>query len=418
MIQDARARRDPVRAHEVFPPDRKRPDGQLQHAAADAPPGAHQGRQASGGTHGLTASGVALDGHADANDARLSGRIVPRKRPYVVRRNAGDRGHPFGRIGLDVVAQLVEADGVLFHVIAIEQFLGDNDVHHAESERGVGAGTDRDMPVGLARGAAPDRVDDDQLSALPLGFGNERPVMQVGADRVAGPENDVFGILEALRVHARRGTDGHEIGGARAGVAEGPLADGRAELVEERITDIQAVENAFGAEIAVRQDGGGAELIDDPRPAAPDFVQCRIPGDALEFSASFRPRSLQRIEHPVGTVDPVLVVVDLQAQPAARERVVGIAAHGDRPPILDGHQHCACVGAIVGACAADNAGAVAVCRHGHLRTWDMHATRQRNPHAMFPGRRAIELSAPSDAADFVRWTEQQAQAWPAVRQPP
>ena len=40
--------------------------------------------------------------------------------------------------------------------------------------------------------------------------------MQVGADDVAGPEDDVAGVDEALRVGARRGADRHEVRGARA----------------------------------------------------------------------------------------------------------------------------------------------------------------------------------------------------------
>src|ERR1700693_5487830 len=37
--------------------------------------------------------------------------------------------------------------------------------------------------------------------------------------------------------------------------------------------------------------------------------------------------SLQRIKHAIGAVDAVLIVVDLDAQPTARERMVWIAAH-------------------------------------------------------------------------------------------
>ena len=48
LVDDPRARRQPVRAHEVLPFQREGPDRQLQHAAADLAPGADQGRQAGG----------------------------------------------------------------------------------------------------------------------------------------------------------------------------------------------------------------------------------------------------------------------------------------------------------------------------------------------------------------------------------
>jgi hypothetical protein len=59
-------------------------------------------------------------------------------------------------------------------------------------------------------------------------------------------------MLETLRIHAGRGTYGHEIGGARTRIAEGPFTYGGAELVEERVAYIKTVEDALGAQVAVR----------------------------------------------------------------------------------------------------------------------------------------------------------------------
>src|ERR1700730_12749532 len=146
-------------------------------------------------------------------------------------------------------------------------------------------------------------------------------------------------MFEALRVHAGRRTYGHEVGCARARIAEGSFADGGAELVEERVAYIEAIENALSAQIAVRQYGGRSELIDDFGPTIPDQLQCRAPANALELTTSLRSGALDGVEQPVRAVDPLFVVVYLHAQPTASEWVIGVAAHHDRPSIFDRHQH-------------------------------------------------------------------------------
>src|SRR5258708_25530539 len=100
------------------------------------------------------------------------------------------------------------------------------------------------MPIGFTGSTCLERVDHDQLRTFVLCLGDERPVMQVGADRVAGPEYDVFRMLEAFRIHAGRGTDGHEVGRARARIAKAPLANGTAKLVEKGISALGAVHAA------------------------------------------------------------------------------------------------------------------------------------------------------------------------------
>ena len=122
-----------------------------------------------------------------------------------------------------------------------------------------------------------------------------------------------FECLRAFRIHAGRGTDGHEVGRARARIAKGPLANSGAKLVEKGIADVEAVEDAFGAEIAVGQDGGRSELIDNLGPATPDCVHRLVPTDTFELAAAFRPRALKRMEQSLRAVDPLLIVVDLHA---------------------------------------------------------------------------------------------------------
>ena len=116
---------------------------------------------------------------------------------------------------MDALSKFVEAFSIVFHVLAIDQILADDNIHHTHRERRVGARSDRNVPVSFAGCPRLDWIDHDQLCAVSLlRFRDKRPVVQIGADRVARPQNDVFRMLEALRVHAWRGTYRHEIGRA------------------------------------------------------------------------------------------------------------------------------------------------------------------------------------------------------------
>src|SRR6478609_1992683 len=95
-------------------------------------------------------------------------------------------------------------------------------------------------------------------------------------------------------------------------------------------------------------------LADDSGPAIADNSDGFVPTDALELSASFRSGALERVEHSIWAVNPLFVVVDLYAQPSARERVVGVAPYRDRASIFHRYQHRAGVRAIVWACCANH----------------------------------------------------------------
>ena len=310
-------------------------------------PRADQPGQAGQGAHGVAARRVALDRDAHADDRGLGGGELARQRPDVGGGKAGDRGDPVRRETGCAVFQLLVADRVVRDIVVVDKVFGDDDVDHAEREGGVGARLDRQVPVGLFRRAGGDRVDDDDLGAAALGLGDERPVVQVVADRVDRPQDDVAGVDEAFRIDRRGRPAGHEEGGDGGGIAEGALGDGCAQLVEEGVADIQPVQDALGAEIAVGQDGGRPVAIDDLLPAARDFVQGLVPAERLEFPLALGAGPAQRGQHPVVAVDPVLVVVDLDAQAALGERVVRVAPHVDDLAVADGRQHRTGIGTIV-----------------------------------------------------------------------
>jgi len=51
----------------------------------------------------------------------------------------------------------------------------------ASCQRNVGAGIDRQVPIGVPRGAGPVGIYDNQLRAVAAGLFDERPQMNVGA---------------------------------------------------------------------------------------------------------------------------------------------------------------------------------------------------------------------------------------------
>ena len=71
----------------------------------------------------------------------------------------------------------------------------------------------------------------------------------------------------------------------------------------------------------------------DHRPEAlGDLIERLVPRDSLEAALTLGPDPPQRVQHPVGAVGVLRVVVDLDAQAAGGEGVVGISPHLGRPP--------------------------------------------------------------------------------------
>ncbi len=127
-------------------------------------------------------------------------------------------------------------------------------------------------------------VDDDDLGAALLRLEHERPVVQVGRDRIARPDHDVLAVHEALGIDAAGRPMRQQPRGRRARGAVGLLVDRRAEPVEERIARVDALHEAHVAEIALRHDRLRAVLGDDLAPALADLADRLVPGDALDIA--------------------------------------------------------------------------------------------------------------------------------------
>ena len=92
------------------------------------------------------------------------------------------------------------------------------------------------------------------LGPVALRLLDEWPQVQVVRQHVAGPDDDVAGVDQRLGIDGRGWTDGHDVGGDAAAVAEGALRHAGAQSVEEPVANGKAVEDAHVAEVAVGQD--------------------------------------------------------------------------------------------------------------------------------------------------------------------
>jgi hypothetical protein len=97
-----------------------------------------------------------------------------------------------------------------------------------------------------------------------------------------------------------------------------------------------------------------------------DQIERLVPRDALEASFSLASDPAQGVKDAVGAVDPVQVLVDLGAQEAAGETMVGVAPDRHRAIALHLHRHHAGVGAVVGADHLAGGASRGDGRHRHL----------------------------------------------------
>ena len=130
------------------------------------------------------------------------------------------------------------------------------------------------------------------------------------------------------------------------------------------------------AEIDVRHDRLRAIGRDDVGPALLDLRQRRVPGDPLVCAAALGTDALHRIEQPIGVVVMLGEAVELDAEAAARHRVLGIAGHVDQLAVLDVVEESAGIGAVVRACTSHDAIASV---YGHCGLLCMDQASKRSP---------------------------------------
>src|SRR5262249_51538453 len=142
LVDDAGAGFDEVRPADAVEAGRELPDRHLGRSAGDVSPRARKGRQTGNRADGLAAAAAPFDGHALADGGRLRGGVFARQFLDVGGGNAGDLGDELGRIVRGARFELVETQRVFFHVVVVDESFFDDDVHHAERERAIGARLD------------------------------------------------------------------------------------------------------------------------------------------------------------------------------------------------------------------------------------------------------------------------------------
>src|SRR5690242_1390487 len=107
------------------------------------------------------------------------------------------------------------------------------------------------------------------------------------------------------------------------------------------------------AQIAAGHDGLRTVPADDRAESIAYFGKRLIPGNPLEFPTPLRPRAAERREHPIRMINALLEVLDLDAKPTTRERMLGIAANTHHASVPDSGQHSASVRTIMRTGAQD-----------------------------------------------------------------
>ena len=100
-------------------------------------------------------------------------------------------------------AQLVRAVGAGGKIHPIREPFAEQHMHHGQCQQAVGPGMDRQVLVRQCRRARPVRVDHDQPRALPAGFLDKGPQVNVVAVDVRAPGHDEPGLGEVLRRRAQ-----------------------------------------------------------------------------------------------------------------------------------------------------------------------------------------------------------------------
>src|SRR5262245_37188903 len=124
--------------------------------------------------------------------------------------------------------------------------------------------------------------------------------------------------------------------------------------MEETTTHGVALDLPLGAREAIGQDSRRALCHDYLLEAARDVIERFIPAQPLKLATTFRAASPQGIEHTIGTVDPIEVMVDLGAERPMGKGVSGVTHKAHGAVSLDGDYPGAPVRAVMRTCAWDS----------------------------------------------------------------
>src|SRR4029079_13908086 len=165
-------------------------------------PRTDESRQRADPADRLSAAGVALERNTQADHRWLRRRKLACELLDIGGFDARNLLDIFGRELCRAGFQLSEAVSVLIDIVLIDETLGDDRVDEAYRQSAVGAGPRADTPIASLRRTRSVAVDHHHLGAALLCLKHKGPVMQIGRDRVAGPNHDELGMDETFRIDA------------------------------------------------------------------------------------------------------------------------------------------------------------------------------------------------------------------------
>ena len=240
--------------------------------------------------------------------------------------------------GLDGLAQFLQPLHVGGDEVAIDEALAEDDAEDAREQRGVLARLHLQEHVRLIRGLGAARVDDDELHPALLRLvealrgvvlGDAAPH---GDGRVRPDQHPHVRVVEHLRARAPVAVVGarDRLGGLVDGAAG--VGHVRADARHERARELAGGGEGEAVGAAEGGDGAGAVLGDDRLQPVRHLLDRLLVGDV-----AVRPvgAALLRVEEAVGVVVLLRELAALDAGEPLVHRVLRIAAHLDRAPVLD-----------------------------------------------------------------------------------
>src|SRR5262249_981788 len=272
----------------------------------------------------------------------------------VRRSHARDPGDAGGiEAGQHLALQAGESERLEGEVAAIAQAVAHKDVHDTESEGGVGAQLDPEMPVRALRGTAAARLDDHELRAAIARALDERPDVDVGGEQIGAPRDDEIGLGHRLGISAAHAPARRVPSGFRGGITDGARLEAcGAEGVKES-QEQSPVELPLMRAVRIPEETEGAVAAQAALPSRDDLIQGLAPADRLEAPLALGAHAPEGREHALGRVHPLVLAIDLGAGEAGRHRMLRVALDLYDAPILDGGEERALIGAIMGAGRTD-----------------------------------------------------------------
>ena len=321
------------------------------------PPCAHQRRQAAHGAHRVGRAAHPL--HAVVQTYRhwlpsAGGLAVGlRQRGDLRRLNAADCRSALRRPFQGPRAQVFPAQRVCAQVVVVQPIVGDELLHQAQRQRGVGTRQQGDVLMAFVGGFGAARVYAHQLRAAPLRLLRIAPKMQVAANRIAAPDQDQPGINKVFHPHPYLATQGVDQALSACGGTHRAFQLRCAQAVEKAHGHGLALHIAHGARVAVGQHGLLQTACGQVAQARGDVVQRHVPTHRFKLTRAFGADAAHGLQDPFGVVGALGVAGHFGAQRAAGLWVRRVAVDFDRHAVAHRGDHGAGVGAVMRAGADD-----------------------------------------------------------------